>query len=67
MREGTDCGEEECKYECAEWQSEKAQVDKKYELLKNHLLVVEETTIDTVGQITNNMGHQSIISCLAFA
>jgi hypothetical protein len=49
--------------ERAERQSEKAEADKKYELLKNHLLEVEETTMDTVGWIANNVGHR----CLAFA
>jgi len=51
----------ECEH--AERQSEKAEVDKKYKLLKNHLLEVEETTMDTVGWIANNVGHR----CLAFA
>ena len=40
-------------------ESEKADASKKYEHLKNHLLEVEETTLDTVGWITNNASHRS--------
>ena len=48
---------EERERERAERRSEKAEADKKYELLKDHLLEVEETTIDTVGWIADNVGH----------
>ena len=50
--------------ERAERQSEKAEADKKYELLKNHLLEVEETTMDTVGWIANNVGHRLFDFCM---
>jgi hypothetical protein len=36
-------------------ESEKAEASKRYESLKNHLLDVEEMTLDTVGWITNNV------------
>jgi hypothetical protein len=55
---------EERKRECAQRQSEKAEADKKYELLKSHLLEVEETTMDTVGWIANNVGRQLFSFCM---
>ena len=39
---------------------EKAGASKRYELLKNHLLEVEETTLETAGWITNNVSPQSV-------
>jgi hypothetical protein len=45
------------KAEREERELEKADASKKYEHLKNHLLEVEETTLDTVGWITNNASH----------
>jgi hypothetical protein len=39
-------------------ESEKAGASKRYELLKNHLLEVEETTLETAGWITNNVSPQ---------
>lgn len=50
--------------ERVERQLEKAEADKKYELLKNHLLEVEETAMDTVECIANNVGHQLFTFCL---
>jgi hypothetical protein len=45
----------------ADRQLEKADTNKKYELLKNHLLEVEETT---VRWIANNVGHQLFSFCM---
>jgi archaellum component FlaD/FlaE len=50
--------EEALKVEREEQESEKADAGKKYELLKNHLLDVEETTLDTIGWITNNVSRR---------
>jgi len=50
--------EKALKVEREERESEKADASKKYEHLKNHLLEVEETTLDTVGWITNNASHR---------
>ena len=55
---------EERERECAQRQSEKAEADKKYELLKSHLLDVEEATMDTVDWIANNVGHQLFNFCM---
>jgi len=46
--------EDERVREQAQRELEKTAADKKYERLKNHLLEVEETTMDTVGWIANN-------------
>ena len=48
---------EERERERAERQSEKIEADKKYKFLQNYIVDVEETTMDTVGWIANNMGH----------
>ncbi len=39
-------------------QSEKAAASVKYELLEDHLLEVEETTLDTVGWLAYNVSRQ---------
>jgi DNA repair photolyase len=57
--------EEEHKWEEAKWeakweeecQCEKAEEDKKHEDLRQHLLEVEEMTMDTVGWIAHNVCH----------
>jgi hypothetical protein len=56
--------EEALKVEREEREREKAEADKKYGLLKNHLLEVEETTMDTVGWIANNVGYQLFSFCM---
>ena len=43
------------KVEREDWESEKAGAGERYELLKNHLLEVEETTLETAGWITDNV------------
>lgn len=48
---------EERERERAERQSEKIEADKKYKFLQNYIVDVEETTMDTVGWIANNVGH----------
>jgi hypothetical protein len=50
--------EDERAREQAQRELEKTVADKKYERLKNHLLEVEETTMDTVGWIANNVSHR---------
>jgi hypothetical protein len=50
--------EEERARDRAERQLEKAEAEKKYERLKDHLLEVEETTLDTVGWIANNVSRR---------
>ena len=50
--------EKALKAEREERESEKADAGAKYELLKDHLLEVEETALDTVGWITNNVSRQ---------
>jgi hypothetical protein len=47
--------DEERNRERAERSLEKAEADKKYEDLRQHLLEVEEMTMDTVGWITHNV------------
>jgi hypothetical protein len=49
--------EEERRREQLERAAEKAEADKKYEDLRQHLLEVEETTMDTVGWIAHNVCH----------
>jgi hypothetical protein len=46
------------KVEREERESEKADANKKYELLKSHLWEVEETTLETAGWITNNVSRR---------
>ena len=50
--------EEERRREQVERTAEKAEADKKYEDLRQHLLEVEETTMDTVGWIAHNVCHR---------
>ena len=50
--------EEERQREQVERTAEKAEADKKYEDLRQHLLEVEETTMDTVGWIAHNVCHR---------
>ena len=50
--------EKALKVEREDRESEKAGASKRYELLKNHLLEVEETTLETAGWITNNVSPQ---------
>ena len=50
--------EEERRREQLERAAEKAEADKKYEDLRQHLLEVEETTMDTVGWIAHNVCHR---------
>jgi hypothetical protein len=47
--------EKALKVEREDRESEKAGASKRYELLKNHLLEVEETTLETAGWITDNV------------
>ena len=47
--------EEALKVEKEKRELEKADASQKYEYLKNHLLEVEETALDTAGWITNNV------------
>jgi hypothetical protein len=49
--------DEERNRERAERSLEKAKADKKYEDLRQHLLEVEEMTMDTVGWIAHNVCH----------
>ena len=49
--------EKALKVEREERESEKADASKRYEHLRNHLLEVEETTLDTVGWLANDVSH----------
>jgi isoaspartyl peptidase/L-asparaginase-like protein (Ntn-hydrolase superfamily) len=50
--------EEALKVEREKRESEKADASERYELLKNHLLEVEETTLDTIGWLANDVSHR---------
>jgi hypothetical protein len=41
---------------------ERADASQKYDILRSHLLEVEETTLDTAGWITNNVCH-CLVTC----
>jgi hypothetical protein len=49
--------EEALKVEREKRESENADARKRYEHLKNHLLEVEETTLDTIGWLANDVSH----------
>ena len=52
--------EEALKVEREKREEEKADASKRYELLKNHLLEVEETTLDTIGWLANDVSRSIV-------